>query len=472
MSLIAFGVSYTFANSIEDLRFEDWLFTGYFSWIQNNQSDVNFAYKWNNFWWVFFFKWMEMLSTGEVLSLSWISKTCTQRVLWLYYNSQRWNRLRPLDEQSLSWLKLLDPGYNGVSVTWWFFIWCSWNSQNVYGNISHTHWNINFELIAWVEYNFGSNTYINIYSGSLNFSSLKATWYIYDNYWWIAKVLLTWSTLAPTPICWNNIVEIWEVCDSWLYNWQVWYCNSSCSLIIQSQWWGWWWTRLIRDNCTYSSTSKNIPWANEDWLDNSPSYYDRTCLPDDEGDLEVWICSVRGSSYSQELNSAYQYNYHLWTTTVCPWSKAKLDKYILRKELAKMISVYATKVVWLDPISGKKWCNNYKDISKETKEMQKYMKMACELELMWLHSDGKTPKVNFDPNDFLTRAEFWTVFSRLIYWNKYNWNKIRYYDHLRALKKDEIMTQISAPFMKELRWFVMIVLRRADRDGIIDNLVK
>lgn len=582
----------TFANSFEELRFDDWLFTWYFASIQNNQSDINFKYNWNNFWWIFLLKWLQQLSTWEVVELSWSNKVCTHRLSWIYYNSQRWNRIRPLDTQSLSWLKLLDASYDNLSIQWWLFVGCeTWSLSNkVYWNITHIYGGNQFELIVGVDYDFGSNKYFNTYSGSLNYFSWKLFWYIWDNYGWIWRLLnstiyqwasqlsgttisgsnttllpheqttiysgsnnyllISWSQIVvsgwnrdwfivpPTPVSWiwtSNPSGVWLstgdmkfsiqagatwaslhssggifvinffVSDgySWqqllLYRSQDWNAravnnpDSTCILsndkncqfktdhlsffvgmydqdddyvqpISNPSRWGWGWTRLVKDNCLYSASStNNLPWANQSWKDYSPSYYDKTCVQN-PSDTQHFAgeCNVTGSPYSQELNSAFQYNYNLWTTTVCPWSEARLDKYILRKELAKMMSIYANKTMWKQPqnISA---CNDFTDIENESKEMKTYIKFACQLNLMWYQKDWKTVNDKFNPNSFVTRAEYATVFSRLLYGDKYDNSKWkRYSDHLNALKKNWIMNQIDDPFMSEIRWYIMIMLWRHD----------
>jgi len=101
------------------------------------------------------------------------------------------------------------------------------------------------------------------------------------------------------------------------------------------------------------------------------------------------------------------------------------------------------------------------------------MKTACELGLMWLEADWITPKKVFNPEWFVTRAEFGTVFSRLLFGGRYNikdesivsnqeW--FWYKDHLDALKKYGVMTKIDWdwPQKLELRWWIMLMMQRAD----------
>jgi hypothetical protein len=81
---------------------------------------------------------------------------------------------------------------------------------------------------------------------------------------------------------------------------------------------------------------------------------------------------------------------------------------------------------------------------------------------MGLKSNGE-PSTIFNPNDFVTRAQFWTMLSRLLYGNTYNasviWNDY-YTPHLKALQKAGIMKYINVPSNLELRWYVMIMMER------------
>ena len=74
---------------------------------------------------------------------------------------------------------------------------------------------------------------------------------------------------------------------------------------------------------------------------------------------------------------------------------------------------------------------------------------------MGMKKDGASKKDNFNPNDHLTRAEFATVFSRLIYGDTnnvpLNSSSVRYSKHMQALKRDGIMTNISQPYVFETR---------------------
>jgi hypothetical protein len=82
---------------------------------------------------------------------------------------------------------------------------------------------------------------------------------------------------------------------------------------------------------------------------------------------------------------------------------------------------------------------------------------------MWIGTENH----RFDPNKDVTRAEFGTSISRLLWWNTYNqeWSPTStYYDrHLNLLKDKWIITQIDNPEQRiELREWVWVMLRRSD----------
>jgi hypothetical protein len=150
---------------------------------------------------------------------------------------------------------------------------------------------------------------------------------------------------------------------------------------------------------------------------------------------------------------------------MCPIETADLKWLLIRKHMAKMISSFSIQVVGLNPKYYKR-CE-FNDVSKETVEMRYYMKLSCQLWLMWLKYDG-TDDIKFNPNNYVTRAQFGTILSRLIRWKKYNWNpRNRYISHLKALQKVWIMKIIHTPMMREQRWFVLIMLHRTFKSNIL-----
>jgi hypothetical protein len=114
-----------------------------------------------------------------------------------------------------------------------------------------------------------------------------------------------------------------------------------------------------------------------------------------------------------------------------------------------MISEFAIKILNKKP-DATRTCV-FTDVATQSEEMKFYMKTSCELGLMGLNADG-TPNTVFNPNGAVTRAQFGTMLSRLLYGNQYNTSSGVWYEaHLQALKADAIMTKISKPQMLELR---------------------
>lgn len=124
-----------------------------------------------------------------------------------------------------------------------------------------------------------------------------------------------------------------------------------------------------------------------------------------------------------EQENAYQRAYRNGITTLYPQSEARLFEPITRAELAKMMSVYSRKFLDKPQLTGKVGCADFTDKGEVNEELAGFMQTACELEIMGLHSDGKTPLSAFRPNDIVPRAEFATVFSRLKRGNLYDNNQ-------------------------------------------------
>ena len=293
------------------------------------------------------------------------------------------------------------------------------NTENEWLSIYNGHWNNNTGILVW----FTDLT-------ELNFSGINVKAVLSGN-----TVLLTRINITPPNTGW--------------WGWG-------------GAWWGW--VKLERDDCPDG--------------DASFSYYDGTCGWHTSADF----CAVDQSNYSSELKWAYIYSYMYGITTMCPIQDADIDWYLQRNHFAKMISEFAVNVLWKEPNIGKTWCNEYNDTYWDTEELQWFVTTACELNLMWLNSDGITPAPSFNGGDYVTRAQFGTVFSRLLFGDKYNVSDESdiyqqewywYKDHLEALKENWIMTKIDGnwPNMLELRWYVMLMMQRADNYGVFAGVI-
>ena len=161
------------------------------------------------------------------------------------------------------------------------------------------------------------------------------------------------------------------------------------------------------------------------------------------------------ASYSQELQEAYDFAYKNKITTQNSIDKADMYWWLTRIAMAKMLSQYAINILWKTPNTSK--IPNFWDVnSKLDWDYNNWVTLAYQLWIMWVWID------KFRPFDSVTRAEFWTALSRVLYWNKYEWGSPYYTNHLNALKTEGIMKKIDNPLGNEIRWFVMLMLMRAN----------
>ena len=145
-------------------------------------------------------------------------------------------------------------------------------------------------------------------------------------------------------------------------------------------------------------------------------------------------------------------------TTMPTLEDAMPDWVVKRWHLAKMVVNYAVNVLWYTiPEKIPSECR-WSDWKKEweSEEIKDYAVKSCALWLMWL--DMK----KFQPNMNVTRAQFGTIMSRLLWWKKYAGGTPYYRKHLNALKENNIMTQIQNPEKRtELRQWVWLMLMRS-----------
>jgi hypothetical protein len=156
---------------------------------------------------------------------------------------------------------------------------------------------------------------------------------------------------------------------------------------------------------------------------------------------------------------AYEWALSKWITTVATVQEARLDKNITRAELAKMLSVYATDVLEKEPVQWDITCD-FTDTNQTNKDLLPYITQVCELGIMGVQSDGKTPLTKFNPNSLVTRAEFGTVLSRVLYGTTNNTSSPQWREgHLNNLRKSNIISVVN-PNLQEQRGWIMTMLYR------------
>ena len=132
---------------------------------------------------------------------------------------------------------------------------------------------------------------------------------------------------------------------------------------------------------------------------------------------------------------------------------------LTRAQLAKMMSQYMTNVLWKTPAETEKV--EYTDVNESLGDLAGFIQTAYAYKIMWINADG-TPLKKFNPNGKVTRAEYATVFSRVLFGDKYNKSEWNYYeDHLNALKEAGILTN-TTPTIQEIRGWVMLMMYRSN----------
>lgn len=222
----------------------------------------------------------------------------------------------------------------------------------------------------------------------------------------------------------------------------------------ENQWWEWGWSSLKKDYCPEG--------------DYSDSYYDWDCWTFEENNQthgSAWEEEInREELYWKEVVDAYKWAYKNWLTTMSTIQDADPDWYLLRWHMAKIVVNFMINVLWMKlPTVIPDHCKNWNDDPTiwESDEIKWYATISCALWVMWIDMLNN----EFLPNDIVSRAEFWTVVSRVLWWNTFNvvhTPLTPYYKlHLNQLKNNDIMTQINKPLtVKELRKRVWLVFKR------------
>ena len=135
-----------------------------------------------------------------------------------------------------------------------------------------------------------------------------------------------------------------------------------------------------------------------------------------------------------------------------------MDGKLTRIQMAKMLSQYAINVLWQKPDETKNV--KFRDVSeKKDVEYDNGVTLAYQLWIMWQNM----PNNCFRPNDDVSRAEFVTALSRMLY-NTSDWEyketPIYYLPHMIKLYNEWIVNNTD-PSIKERRWYVMIMLMRS-----------
>jgi len=203
---------------------------------------------------------------------------------------------------------------------------------------------------------------------------------------------------------------------------------------------------LINDNNT-SSTKWDTSTYDSYYDDYQWNTHTNSADPDNSTD-------ILQNGFSKELNDAYNFAHEYGITTQNSIYDANMYWWLTRIAMAKMLSEYAINVLW-HTYNEDENCY-FSDISYTLSQSYNYWDCkAYALWIMWQNLRNN----QFRPYDKVTRAEFATALSRLLY-NTPDWNDYYYSTHIKKLHENWIINDTN-PNLLEARWYIMLMLMRA-----------
>ena len=296
---------------------------------------------------------------------------------------------------------------------------------------------ITYELNWWTN-NENNLTWYTI-KDSITFANPTKEWFTFDG-WFTDAQFTTWITSISTWTTWPITVYA-----KWTEN-------------KKSSWSSGWGGRSNKTSDKDKDTTNNPSVTDVTApLESGAQWDSNDGSPLSRGDT---ASAERGSTqnYTQEFQEAYEFAKEKWITTMPTINEANMNWKLTRIAMAKMLSQYAMNVL------GQKPANivtpKFNDVTdKQNSDYDDWVTLAYQLWIMWQNM----PNNKFRPNDEVTRAEFATALSRMLY-NTSDWeykSTDKYYtNHMKKLVQEKIITNDDAK-MKELRWYVMIMLMRS-----------
>ena len=462
-------VVYSWGHNI--YNYHDWIWW----WYYDNNGNNRWAYS-NNYkdrqWpcpdgyhvpsagerWLLVKYYIDTYASGIRL-YEWDSSSASIWGDWLYYFSDTGTRLKfqKYFKIPFAWSRYRVDG--SLEHLGYFGNYRSSSSLNGGGNtINFTIrnsdvWKVNWYRIRteWESVRcFKNNTWHNSADNGVSFSiSIDDTIKAWENSDFVVKVMRNWTTLRNytgtvyfelTDRNWNTVDrDLYEFSEGKRYKFNEsdrW--RKTFSIKIKKEW-----TYILK---LYDSDNENIEWSEIITVrangSNSSSFeYDTLKF---------------NPNYSNEMNKAYQYARYYDITTIDSIKQANMTGWLNRIAMAKMLANYAENVLWIDDFNTSRNCT-FSDVSTSLDRQYDYwVTKACQLWIMWVNmKDNK-----FYPNWWVTRAEFATALSRLLY-NTKDWANKYYSTHISKLYNEWIITNTD-PTLKEKRWYVMLMLMRAE----------
>ena len=342
------------------------------------------------------------------------------------------------DTGNASWDDITNPKDNNGSYL------INWTTQW----INNAKWLKTIWEIVWYSYGIWIKTQQQpmVY----RWDTLISWWNYYSNkYIWSNVTKITWSTDIIYDNTYGELNFMWNSNYSWVNKYTlfiIWNTNTWLNL----NWidlWKWTWTK----NNGYNTVITQLLWNNY----FATHYKKDISVGITQSKYEKFIPnrSKYNWAFSDEMNEAYQYSYEYNITTMPDIIWADMYWNLTRIAMAKMISNYAINILWMTPDSTK--IKKFMDVSDDLDYQYDYgVQKAYQLWIMWQNM----PNNEFRPYDLVTRAEFATALSRLLY-NMEDWKPVYYEPHIYILNRMWIISDTN-PNLQERRWYVMLMLLR------------
>ena len=193
-------------------------------------------------------------------------------------------------------------------------------------------------------------------------------------------------------------------------------------------------------------TSGSSGWLRKDHCpkgDFSDSYYDRTCVANTSNEKKEKKSEQTHGSAEDSLEyreTVFQWAKDQWLTAMNTLKTFRAHDKVTRAEMAKIISIYATKFLWQEPDITRLWCTKYPDITDIDSDLHDYIIQACRLKSMGV-TNTLVPMENFDPQWFITKAQVATLVSRVVRGQNYlAWeHQLRYENHFNHMLSLKLM---------------------------------
>lgn len=430
------------------------------------KADVEFIWWYKEDWTLFDFVNETINDNLTLVAHYWYKLSYTTNVEWQNIEDQ------------LYWftdvtVKPTDPVYTWHVFKYWYYVTQDWEWKDVENEF--TFW----EVLTW------SLNLIAKYNQTAVIKFVNDDWtelQTWEVEYWVVPTY-TWAT--PTKLADSNYTYTFKSWDSEIVavDWEKTYTATYNSTKKNNS--SWWWSSSSSSSSSTSNSNKDNKTDNNDTDINTNTadpdtnteeetsnevvendmYKDIEPIVDEEWNVTIKEYNIPNYNkdlpvekqitdnwFSVEMNDAYKFAFENWITTMESIEDSNMNWSLTRIAMAKMLVYYAINILWLEPDASR--VKEFPDVSEQLDEdYNNAVTLAYQLWIMWIWID------NFRPFDEVPRSEFVTALSRMLF-NTPDWENKYYETHMKVLKDKWIITNDN-PELKELRWYVMLMLMRS-----------